>query len=238
VKGGKPKIAAVPSLQLQWLGWEADKIGKSVPAKPDGAPDHSFLLRVRAASPGEVLRICLIQPSAGGLRWSNSGANVEPLFVESASGREGEVGFHLYAHDIGQFDAGRIVVAEVKLSNRTVSHEVELRAPPDRLLGLWQMYCQNAPPHMFEPMTHSGHLQLIRQSDDTLTGWFGAMKLAGRMDATGSVQGTAEGGGGKVTWKGKLESPRRGKPLRGAGTFSVVEPSPDGCTGTGVWNVR
>lgn len=232
VKGGQPKVAAVPSFQLQWLGWEADKVGKST-AKPDGAPDPSFLLRVRAASPAEVLRISLVEPGAGGLRWSNSGANVELLHVESEAAREGEVAFQLYAHDIGQFDTGRSVIAEVKLASRTVSHELELQAPPDRLLGRWEMHCGNAPPHMFEAMTHSGRLQLIRQGD-TLTGWFGAMKLTGRMDATGNVSGTAEGGGGKVTWNGKLQSPRRGKPLRGSGTFTV-EASAEGCTGTGMW---
>lgn len=238
VKGGKPKVPAVSSLQLQWLGWDADKVGNArAPQKPDGAPDHSFVLRTRAASSDQVLRISLIEAADGGLRWSNSGSNAEYLGVESAVGRDGEVVFKLYAHDLGRWAAGSSLIAEVKLPGRTVAHEFELQPPADRLLGRWQMHCTNTPPHMFEAMNQSGRMQFVRQGDDTLTGWFGTMRLRGKMDSSGNVRGTAEGGGGKVSWSGKLESPRRGKPLRGAGTFTV-EAHRDGCTGTGSWNVR
>ena len=250
VKGGKPKQPAIPALQLQWLGWDADQVGKGPAAdKPDGAPDHRFTLQVRLPSMQEVVAIALAAPGDGGVRWSSSGAPAEYLAVEldgqrlnyqgprgpSLGEHTGKKAFDLYAHDIGQLGAGGTMIAEITLADRRrISHQVELEPPPDRLLGIWQMHCPNNAPHAFEPWTLSGRVQMLLHPDGSLTGFWGAMPLVGKLGEGGAVSGTAARDGERVTWKGELERVRPGRPLRGRGSFEFTE-TKDACVASGSW---
>jgi len=253
VKGGKPKRPAVASLQLQWLGWDQDKIGKDRNPDPDGAPDHRFVLEVRLAAPQEIVAVALRTSNDQGipnddLRWSSQGTDALQLAVESEGHRlsspsgtslgrhSGTVRLDLYAHDIGQWDTGRVVLAEVLLGDgRRLAHWAGLRPPPDRLLGIWQMHCSNNAPDAFEPITVSGRLQFTLLEDGTVRGSFGALPLTGRIAKGSAISGNAGDGKEAVEWRGELESAGRGESLRGRGTFRFVKATA-GCQGEGVWS--
>jgi hypothetical protein len=255
VKGGKPPQRAVPSLELEWLGWAADKVGKDPqPQAPDGAPDHHLQLGLKLASMQEIAAIELAEtdghgrPAEDGLRWSTQDAAAEYLAAETDGRRlnpaaaatlgphAGNAVFDLYAHDIGQWNVhGSIVAAVLLADGRRLAHAFTLESPPDRLLGLWQMHCNNPAPQAFEPMTISGRLQLILQPDDSITGYFGVLPLKGKLDPSGGVAGSAEASTARVVWQGQLDKAGRGKPPRGSGSFKF-ERAQDGCLGEGVWS--
>lgn len=252
VKGGKPVQAATPSLKLQWLGQDADKIGKDRSSlAPDGAPDHHMRLEVRPAMARQVITIELREDGPEpALRWSTHAADAELLAVEMQGRRllptagaplagAGTASvFDLYAHDIGQWAVDRSVVAELTLADgRKPTHVFTLTAPPDRLLGIWQMHCASTSPGAFEPMTISGRLQLVLLPGGAVTGLFGALPLTGRLDATGRVEGSAEDKGSRVEWQGQLDKRTRGAPVRGNGGFRFVRAA-DGCVEDGVWSSR
>lgn len=258
VKGGKPKQLAVPSLQLEWLAWHADKVGKAPQAqKADGAPDHHLRLRLNLAAPQEIIAIELLEADVrnqavkDGLHWSTQDANAEYLAAESDGRRlnptavstlgrhAGDAVFDLYAHDIGQWDVGRSIVAQVLVADgRKLAHAFTLKSPPNQLLGIWQMHCENfSSPEAFEPRFLSGRLNLVWQPDGKITGYFGTLPLIGALDASGKIQGRAEDAAARVVWQGQVAKPRRGKPLRGSGSFKF-EREQDGCLGEGAWTNR
>lgn len=257
VKGGKPQQRATPSLALEWLGWDADKVGKDPqPQAPDGAPDHHLRLTLALASAQEIAAIELGEadgyggPAEDGLRWSTQDEGAEYLAAEVDGRRLNSAAaaplgshaedamFDLYAHDIGQWNAQTSVVAAVLLADgRRLAHVFTLEPPPDRLLGLWQMHCANPAPEAFEPMTISGLLQLNLQPDDSITGYFGTLPLHGKLDVSGRVAGSAEDSTARVVWQGQLDKPERGNSLRGSGGFKF-ERAQAGCLGEGVWSNR
>jgi hypothetical protein len=255
--GGALCESAPPSLTLQWLGWDADRVGKDPqPQLPDGAPDHRLQLRLKPAPPQEIRAIELLEaddlggPAEDGLRWSTGDAGAEYLAVEKDGHRlnreraatlgahAGDVLFDLYAHDFGQWPLHTSIVAAVVLPDgRRIERTVTLQPPPDRLLGVWQMHCPSRSPQAFEPMTMSGRLQLVWQPDGSITGFFGVLPVRGKVDASGHVEGIAEDPTGRAVWQGELERPQRGRPLRGTGSFEL-ERTRDACVGSGAWSSR
>lgn len=244
---GKPTRPAVPSLTLAWLGRDADEIGKARDAGPDGAPDHHFRLQLRIPADQALASIELRQKGSAPLRWSTADTKAEPLLAE-LGGRRVQPGeqlraaadgaktvVDLYAHDIGQWDVNHTIVAEVNFaSGRKVAHDVVIEPPPDQLLGFWETLC---PSNNFEPRQFNGRILLVRQPDDTLTGWFDWMRLEGKLDAGGKLEGSAEDAKNHVDFAGALERPVRGKPLKGSGTFKFTQQQ-DGCTASGSWSSR
>jgi hypothetical protein len=254
VKGGKPKHAATPSLRLEWFGWDADKVGKEPKVhEPDGVPDHRFILTAHLGSPQDVLSVSLRTTDEQGipinnLRWGSHGPDALYLGVESDGrrlnsaeglplGRFSETAvFDLYAHDVGQWQAGSHVLVEVRLGDgRTLGRWTRLAAPPDRLLARWQILCEPRSPDAFEPMTFSGRLQFRLLPDGNVTGYFGVMRLTGRLGDARTVSGRAEGGNESVQWRGTLERVVPGKPLRGKGSFRF-DRTTSSCSEQGTWS--
>lgn len=253
VKGGKPKERAVPSLALEWLGWDADAVGREG-GGPDGAPDHRLRLSFDLRSPQEVVAVMVRTSDAQGiptdaLLWSTVPGAGSGLFLaaeregrrlnaEAAAGLgqfSGPVVLDLFAHDIGQWSAGSHLLAQVVLGGgRELVRWTPLEPPPDRLLGLWQMLCGPTSASAFEPQTISGRLQLVLQDDGVLSGFFGALPLTGRLGPSGEVRGTAAAGEESVIWEGKLTEVARGRPLRGGGQFHFVRTT-SACLEEGTW---
>jgi hypothetical protein len=244
-------------LQLDWLGWDADKVGKAPkPSRADGAPGHHLQLKVQLGSGQEITAIGLRAADEQGgssedeLRWSTldtaaeylaaeiDGRRLNPRGAKSLGRHSGAVVFDLYAHDIGQWDVHRIVYAEVLLSNGSrIAGPGIFMPPPDRLLGIWQMHCATNAPGAFEPMTMSGRIQLIWQADDSIIGHFDGIPTSGKLGKDGKIEGFAEDSSTRVIWHGELENPTRGRPLRGGGGFRF-EQSSEHCTGEGMWGNR
>lgn len=254
VKGGKPKKPAVPSLTLQWLGWDADEVGRQG-GGPDGAPDHRLRLSMHLKRAQDVVAVTLRTSDAQGipaddLVWSTR-HGADPFLAAERDGRRlnvqaaphlgrfaGPVVLDLYAHDLGHWGVGSHLLVQVALAGgRELVRWTRLEPPPDRLLGTWQMHCPPRSPEAFEPMTISGRLQLVRHADGRLSGFFGTLPLTGKLGRTGEVRGTAGGGEESVTWEGRLTAVARGRPLRGSGTFRFLRTTA-ACEGDGVWGER
>ncbi len=253
VKGGKPKEPAVPSLALQWLGWDADEVGREG-GGPDGAPDHRLRLSFELQSPQEVVAVVVRTSDEQGtpidtLVWSTVPGGDAGLFLaaeregrrldaEAATGLgrfTGPVVLDLFAHDIGQWSAGSHLLVQVVLGGgRELVRWTQLRPPPDRLLGLWQMLCPPRSPEAFEPQTISGRVQMVLDGDGALSGFFGALPLTGKLDPSGEVRGTAAAGEETVSWEGRLTQAARGRPLRGSGSFRFLRTT-SACPEEGVW---
>lgn len=254
VKGGKPAMAAVPSLSLQWLGWDADEVGRQG-GGPDGAPDHRLRLSLHSKTAREVVAVSLQMSDEQGtpiddLVWSTR-HGADPFLAAKQDGHRlnvaaapllgrfaGPVLLDLFAHDIGQWQVDQHLLVRVALAGGgELVRWTRLEAPPDRLLGIWQMHCQSSSPEAFEPQTVSGRLQLVRGADGGLSGFFGALPLTGKLDPSGEVRGTAGDAAESVTWEGRLEKVVRGKPLRGDGTFRFLRTA-TACPGEGVWSSK
>ncbi|HEX5760061.1 MAG TPA: PAN domain-containing protein [Thermoanaerobaculia bacterium] len=254
VKGGKPKQPAVPSFSLQWLGWDADEVGRQG-GGPDGAPDHRLRLSMDPKAAQDVVAITLQMSDEQGipaddLVWSTR-HGADPFLAAKQDGRRlnaaaaprlgrftGPVVLDLFAHDIGQWQVDQHLLVRVTLAGgRELVRWTRLEPPPDRLLGIWQMHCPSSSPEAFEPMTLSGRLQLVRQADGGLSGFFGALPLTGKLDPSGEARGTAAAGEESVTWEGRLTAAARGKPLRGSGTFRFLRTAA-ACSGDGVWGSK
>lgn len=244
---GAPTQRALPSLALAWLGQDTDKLGKARDLGPDGAPDHHFRLQLRIPADQALASIELHGTGGATLLFSTSDAKAQPLVAESG-GRRLQPGeqllpaangaksvIDLYAQDIGQWNVHDAIVAEVAFaSGRKVAHEFTIEPPPDQLLGTWDTLCSST---SWEPRQFNGPLLIVRHADDTLTGFFGALPLAGRLDTSGRIDGSAEDAKNHVDFSGQLERFARGKPLAGSGKFEFTRQQ-DGCTASGSWSTR
>jgi PAN domain-containing protein len=254
VKGGKPKQPAVPSLSLQWLGWDADEVGRDG-GGPDGAPDHRLRLSLSPKTAQDVVAVTLQMSDEQGipaddLVWSTR-HGADSFLAAKQDGRRlnaeaapllgrfpGPVVLDLFAHDIDHWQVGQHLLVQVALAGgRELVRWTRLEAPPDRLLGIWQMHCQSRSPEAFEPMTISGRVQLVRHADGGISGFFGALPLTGKLDPSGEIRGTAGDGAESVTWEGRLTAAASGKPLRGSGTFRYLRTA-TACPGEGVWGSK
>jgi PAN domain len=252
VKGGKPKQPAVPSFTLQWLGWDADEVGRQG-GGPDGVPDHRLRLSLDSKTARDVVAVTLQMSDEQGtpiddLVWSTR-HGADPFLAAEQDGRRlnaaaaprlgrfaGPAVLDLFAHDLGQWQVDQHLLVRVALAGGgELVRWTRLQAPPDRLLGIWQMHCPPRSPQAFEPMTVSGRVQLVAHADGTLSGFFGALPLTGKLDPSGAVRGTAGDAAESVTWEGKLDKAARGKPLRGGGTFRFLRTA-TACEGDGVWS--
>ena len=257
-------VAASPQVDLQWLGRDADKVSKLAPhAGGDGVLDHHFRLRLHGAPAAPIIAIELrdhenLAPDT--LVWRSNDADDEPGVIEhralehllvERNGRvlnttpkgalgshPGEVALDLYAHDIGQWDVYRSVVAEVQFADgRKLTRTTTLTWPPNRLMGVWQLLCPPGDANAFEPMTMSGRVLMLLQDDGRIGGWFGQLPLTGTLDAKGHVQGRAGNADADVEWQGELVVFARGQPAVGSGSFRFSRSRKE-CVGEGAWTSK
>ena len=246
-------IAADP-VELTWLGLDADKVGRTPAAREsDGAPDHHFRLRVQLPSTQSIVAIELrehAQVTPTTRRWSSNDPNADFLAVERDGHRlnaepdatlgtySGTVEFDVYAHDTGQWDVHRSVVAAVQLTEvRELRTVIAIAPPRDRLIGRWEMHCASNSPTAFEPMTLTGRVLFVLESDGRVRGYFGAVPITGTFTAAGQIEGTGENADERVEWRGQLENYRSGTTPRGSGSFRLLR-SKAACAGDGQWSSR
>lgn len=254
VKGARPPQPAVRKTRLAWQGLDADKVGhENTDGQPDGRPDQHLRLSLTLDSPQEIVSIALHHTDDQGIvkpqnqHWSSRDAQFPVLGVETNGRRlnqshapslgqfSGNVAFDLFAADYGNWEVGSFVLVEVNLADgRKLGHWTQLTPPAGRLIGKWNILCNNSSPQAFEPITLSGRFHMDVQPDSRITGRFREMLLSGTVDQSGAASGTAASSDTAITWSGTIPKPGRNRPLKGNGNFKFERGHQD-CFSSGQW---
>jgi len=252
VKGARPPQPAVRKTRLAWQGSDADQVGhQTTDGQPDGRPDQHLRLSLMLPSPQEIIAITLHDADDQGIpasfHWSSKdsafpilgvtvdGRRLNPSHAPSLGQFSGAVVFDLFANDNGIWEKGRFVLVEVSLANgQKLGHWTQLEPPAGRLIGKWNILCNNSSPQAFEPLTLSGRFHMDVQPDGRITGRFWDMPLSGTVDQSGAASGTAESREFAITWNGTIPKPARHRPLQGKGNFKFQRGNQD-CFSDGQW---
>jgi hypothetical protein len=240
-------------MQLVWYGWDADKVGRqTTDGQPDGSPDHHMRLSVTLTSPQEVIAIAVYSADDQGISkdrmgWSSKDPESSILAVETGGHRlnprhtpslgrfSGTMVFDLFAADYGQWEKSRIVLVEIELTNgQKRGHWFRLEPPEGRLIGKWDILCDNPSPQAFEPRTLSGRFSMDVQADGRITGRFANMILTGSVNQSGAASGIAGSSTDSITWQGTITTLGRTNPLTGKGDFKFQRGNQE-CFSDGHW---
>lgn len=245
--------AALASVRLVWLGWDADRVGHGPQGEPDGKFDHHFRLTLVLGSAREVRSIALFKADDRGRvveqhHWASAEADSEILGVEHDGRRlnprhvpslgrfRGTVVFDLFAGDLGGFDVGDHGLVEVAMDDgRALRQTVALVPPEGRLIGQWNALCPAESPQTFEPMTISGRFYVDLAADGRITGRFGDAVVTGRLDSSGVVSGSGIAATETIMWRGTITPASRGRRLAGKGDLTLqIKERP--CLGGSWWS--